>query len=62
MNYGKYDWFDKIYEVTPFYNLVASSSMYTDSSEKLLTVVVSLITITIFLFIGCKIFKKQDIK
>ena len=62
MNYGKYDWFDKIYEVTPFYNLVASSSIYTDSSEKLLTVVVSLITITIFLFIGCKIFKKQDIK
>ena len=62
MLYGKMEWFDKIFEITPYYNLSAATSVYADSSDKLLTVGISMVTIIIFMAIGSVVFEKQDIK
>ena len=62
MLYGKMEWFDKIFELTPYYNLSAATSVYADNSDKLLTVGISMVTIIIFMAIGSVVFEKQDIK
>lgn len=60
--YGINKVFDKIYEVTPFYNVQLSTSIYASNGDLIKSVIVSLITIVLSLLIGNEIFKKQDIK
>ena len=60
--YGIYPWFDRVYEVLPFYNSALASSIKVGNGDLLISVVISLITIAISLFAGIKIFKAQDIK
>lgn len=60
--YGIYPWFDRVYEVLPFYNSALASSIKVGNGDLLRSVVISLITIAISLFAGIKIFKAQDIK
>lgn len=60
--YGIYPWFDRIYEVLPFYNSALASSIKAGNGDLLRSVVISLITISISLFVGIRVFKSQDIK
>lgn len=60
--YGIYPWFDRVYEVLPFYNSALATSIKAGNGDLLRSVVISLITISISLFAGIKIFKAQDIK
>lgn len=60
--YGIYTWFDRVYEVLPFYNSALATSIKAGNGDLLRSVVISLITISISLFAGIKIFKAQDIK
>ena len=60
--YGIYPWFDRVYEVLPFYNSALATSIKAGNGDLLRSVVISLITIAISLFAGIKIFKAQDIK
>ena len=60
--YGIYPWFDRVYEVLPFYNSALASSIKAGNGDLLRSVVIALITIAISLFVGIKIFKAQDIK
>ena len=60
--YGIYPWFDRVYEVLPFYNSILATSIKAGNGDLLRSVVISLITITISLFVGIKLFKAQDIK
>ena len=60
--YGIYPWFDRVYEVLPFYNSALASSIKVGNGDLLRSVVISLIPIAISLFAGIKIFKAQDIK
>ena len=60
--YGIYPWFDRVYEVLPFYNSALASSIKVGNGDLLRSVVISLVTIAISLFVGIKIFKSQDIK
>ena len=62
MLYGKFEWFDKIFEITPYYNFSAATSVYADNLDKLLTVGISIVTIIIFMAIGSVVFERQDIK
>ena len=59
--YGKNDTFDTIYEITPFYTNRISMFIYATGGDIGKAVIIALITIIIFLFIGVNIFKKQDI-
>ena len=60
--YGIYPWFDRVYEVLPFYNSALATSIKAGNGDLLRSVVIALITIAISLFVGIKIFKAQDIK
>ena len=60
--YGIYPWFDRLYEVLPFYNSALASSIKAGNGDLLRSVVISLITISISLFVGIRVFKSQDIK
>lgn len=60
--YGKYDWFDKVFEITPFYTVAASTSVYATNSDLINVVVIAAVTIIIALFIGIRTFEKQDVK
>lgn len=60
--YGKYNWFDKIYEVTTAYNWTVATSIRATNDGILKSIVVSLVTILIATASGMMIFKKQDIK
>ena len=60
--YGIYPWFDRVYEVLPFYNSALASSIKAGNGDLIRSVVIALITIAISLFAGIKIFKAQDIK
>ena len=60
--YGIYPWFDRVYEVLPFYKSALATSIKAGNGDLLRSVVISLITISISLFAGIKIFKAQDIK
>ena len=60
--YGIYSWFDRVYEVLPFYNSALATSIKAGNGDLLRTVIISLVTIAISLFVGIKIFKSQDIK
>lgn len=60
--YGIYPWFDRVYEVLPFYNSALASSIKAGNGDLLRSVVIALITIAISLLVGIRIFKSQDIK
>lgn len=60
--YGIYPWFDKIYEVLPFYNSALATSINSSGVDIIKSIFISLITIVIALLAGIKIFKLQDIK
>lgn len=60
--YGIYTWFDRVYEVLPFYNSALATSIKAGNGDLLRSVIISLVTIAISLFVGIKIFKSQDIK
>lgn len=60
--YGKFYWFDKIYEATLAYNWSLVTSINSNSSDILKAIAVGLITAVIATAGGITIFKKQDIK
>ena len=60
--YGIYPGFDRVYEVLPFYNSALATSIKAGNGDLLRSVIISLVTIAISLFVGIKIFKSQDIK
>ena len=60
--YEIYPWFDRVYEVLPFYNSALATSIKAGNGDLLRSVIISLVTIAISLFVGIKIFKSQDIK
>lgn len=60
--YGVYPWFDKIYEVTPFYNSALATSINASGSDIVRSMFIGLVTIAISLILGTNIFKTQDIK
>lgn len=60
--YGIYPWLDRVYEVLPFYNSALATSIKAGNGDLLRSVIISLVTIAISLFVGIKIFKSQDIK
>ena len=60
--YGIYPWFDRVYEVLPFYNSALATSIKAGNGDLLRSVIIAVVTIAISLFVGIKIFKSQDIK
>ncbi|MEG2289304.1 MAG: ABC transporter permease subunit [Clostridium sp.] len=60
--YGTYEWFDKMYELTPFYNSALATSIYATNGDIIRSMVIALVTIAISLLVGIQIFKAQDIK
>lgn len=60
--YGIYPWFDRVYEVLPFYNSALATSIKAGNGDLFRSLIISVVTITISLLIGIRIFKSQDIK
>ncbi|WP_195988282.1 ABC transporter permease subunit [Clostridium sp. D53t1_180928_C8] len=60
--YGIYPWFDRVYEVLPFYNSALATSIKAGNTDLLRSLLIALVTIVISLFAGIRIFKAQDIK
>ncbi|MFA9398336.1 MAG: ABC transporter permease [Clostridiaceae bacterium] len=60
--YGKYDWFDKIYESTVSYNYVLATAIKASNGDIIKSMIISIITIIISLFLGIILLNKQDIK
>ena len=60
--YGIYTWFDRVYEVLPFYNSALATSIKAGNGDLLRALIIALVTIVISLFAGIRIFKAQDIK
>lgn len=61
-SYGQYDWFDKLYELTIFYNTALVTAIKSTSTDIIKAVSVGLITLLFSGIVGVTIFKKQDIK
>ena len=59
--YGKIEWFDRLFKLTPFYNMSVAVSIYSQNLDKIMAIIIAIITTSIFLFIGSKVFEKQDI-
>lgn len=60
--YGRYTWFDKIYESTVSYNWTLATFIHSTNSDILKTMAVGIITLLIASAAGIAVFKKQDIK
>lgn len=60
--YGRFDWFDKIYEATIFYNWQVVLSRSANGCEIFNAALIGLVTMIIVNAIGIILFKKQDIK
>lgn len=60
--YGIYPWFDKIYELTPFYNSALATSIHATNGDIVRSIGIALVTIVISLVAGIQMFKSQDIK
>lgn len=60
--YGKYSWFDRIYDCTVGYNWMLVTSVKATSGDILKAAVAGLITLIISTAFGIVVFKKQDIK
>lgn len=60
--YGKFDWFDKIYEMTPAYTWSLATFSGSSDSDLFRASMTGLITVIIASVVGITIFKRQDIK
>ena len=60
--YGIYPWFDRVYEVLPFYNSALATSIKAGNGDLLRSILIATVTIVISLFAGIRVFKSQDIK
>ncbi|UZW15280.1 ABC transporter permease subunit [Clostridium pasteurianum] len=60
--YGKYTWFDKIYESTLPYNWALVTSVHAVNSDILKAIAVGIITLLLTLSAGIFVLKSQDIK
>ena len=60
--YGIYPWFDRVYEVLPFYNSALATSIKAGNGDLLRSILIATVTIVISLFGGIMVFKSQDIK
>jgi ABC-2 type transport system permease protein len=60
--YGKFDWFDKIYESTVGYNWALATSIKAANGDIVKATAVGLITLVIATMSGIMVFMKQDIK
>lgn len=60
--YGIYPWFDRVYEVLPFYNLALATSVKAGNGDLIRSGIIAIVTIVIALYGGIRIFKSQDIK
>ena len=60
--YGIYPWFDRLYEVLPFYNSALATSIKAGNGDLLRSILIATVTIVISLFGGIMVFKSQDIK
>ena len=60
--YGIYPWFDRLYEVLPFYNSALATSIKAGNGDLLRSILIATMTIVISLFGGIIVFKSQDIK
>lgn len=60
--YGIYPWFDRVYEVLPFYNSALATSIKAGNGDLLKSILIATMTIVISLFGGIIVFKSQDIK
>ena len=60
--YGIYPWFDRVYEVLPFYNSALATSIKAGNGDLLRSILIATMTIVISLFGGIIVFKSQDIK
>lgn len=60
--YGKFSWFNKMYESIPSYNWALATSIYATNNDIVKTICSGIITLIIFSALGIFIFKKQDIK
>lgn len=60
--YGKFDWFDKIYELTLFYNSAVVTSINSVGSDMLKAIMIASVTLIVGLGCGITVFKRQDIK
>lgn len=59
--YGRYAWFDNVFEATPAYNWSVITSITSSSSDVLKSVAISLVTLVVTSILGIMVFKKQDI-
>ena len=60
--YGTYDWYDKIYELTPFYNSTLVTSINATTNQIMTSSLIGIVTCILALVLGIAVFKKQDIK
>ena len=60
--YGIYPWFDRVYEVLPFYNSALATSIKAGNWDLLRSILIATATIVISLFVRVRVFKSQDIK
>lgn len=60
--YGKYSWFDRIYESTASYNYVLGTALKASNNDIGNVILISVITTIVSLFLGISLLNKQDIK
>lgn len=60
--YGKFGWFDKLYELTPSYNWGLITSIKANNGDMVKAVSIAIVTLIISSLVGIMILKKQDIK
>lgn len=60
--YGRYTWFDKVYESTVSYNWALATSINAANTDILKAMAVGIITLLVASIAGIAIFKNQDIK
>ncbi|MGM9988359.1 MAG: ABC transporter permease subunit [Bacillaceae bacterium] len=60
--YGQYDWYDRLFKLTPFYQAAVVQTPGIDTVLIVKSIVISIITAVIALVCGTIIFRKQDIK
>ena len=60
--YGVYDWFDKIYELSLFYNSALVKAIKASLQDVIRSMVIGVVTMAIALVAGITIFRGQDIK
>ena len=60
--YGVYDWFDKIYELSLFYNSALVTAIKASLQDVIRSMVIGVVTMAIALGTGITIFRSQDIK